>query len=189
MKISRTEKAEQIVSAAISVFLRYEFRRVTMADLAEAADVSRPSLYLEFGSKEEIFVAVVERLSQQALDEIRATIPKLRSVDTKLEAAFEIWLVRPFELVQRSPDAADLFTSVKEFACEAISKTSRDFEELLAEILQPLMEKQKSTKFSADQIARLLRIAAKGSKAEAKSSEELREMIRDLRKLFLSAIR
>ena len=49
------EKDDQIIEAATSVFLRYGFRRTTMGDIAEAAGVSRPALYLRFCNKEHIF--------------------------------------------------------------------------------------------------------------------------------------
>ena len=59
---------EKIIDAATQVFLRYGYRRVTMGDLAQAAHMSRPALYVVFPSKEEIFTAVMARLLTAMLD-------------------------------------------------------------------------------------------------------------------------
>jgi AcrR family transcriptional regulator len=42
------DKRTRILAAARSVFLRYGFKRVNMNDIADAAGVSRPALYLLF---------------------------------------------------------------------------------------------------------------------------------------------
>lgn len=182
------EKTEQVIAAAWKVFIRYGYRRVTMADLAQAAQMSRPALYLVFSSKEQIFIEVVSRLTSSHLEEIREGILRLKTVDEKLEFAFEVWVVRPFELIQSSPDAADLYESVKEFAAEAISRSAADFDALLVEILEPWVRKKKASKLSPQQIARLLRTSAKGFHVAAKDSADLRELIRDLRQIVLSGL-
>ena len=41
-------KKSKILTAARSVFLRYGYRRVNMNDIAEAAGLSRPALYILF---------------------------------------------------------------------------------------------------------------------------------------------
>lgn len=188
MENDRSKKTDQIIEAANKVFMRYGFRRVTMADLAEAAQMSRPALYLEFASKEQIFIAVVDRLSRRNLTEIRERIPKLKTLEEKLELVFEVWFVRPYELIQASPDAADLFDSVKEFASDIICKSAVEFDDLLTEILEPAVKAKKSLKLTARQIARVMRASAKGFKFEAKSAEELRGLIRDMRKVVLACL-
>ena len=49
------------------MFFRYGYARTTMADLASAAGLSRPALYLVFPGKAEVFQAVVEWLSEHLL--------------------------------------------------------------------------------------------------------------------------
>ena len=169
--------------------MRYGFRRVTMADLAEAANMSRPALYLEFPSKEQIFIEVVSQLSSQNLKEIREGIERVKTVDEQLKLAFEIWYVRPFEQMRASPDAADLYVSVKEFAAEALCKTAIDFEKLLEEIIRPLVRKQKKSQtVSTQHLARVMRAAAKGFMGEAKDSADLRQLLGDLRQIVLSSL-
>ncbi len=54
--MSKTEeRVGRIRAAALSVFSKYGYRRSTMADIAAAASMSRPALYLSFCNKQEIF--------------------------------------------------------------------------------------------------------------------------------------
>ena len=63
-------KRDKVLAAARGIFLRYGFKRVTMNDIAEAASISRPALYLVFESKEEIFKSVYEHFVKETLIEI-----------------------------------------------------------------------------------------------------------------------
>jgi len=63
-------KRDKVLTAARDVFIRYGYKRVTMNDIAEAAGISRPALYLVFESKEEIFKSVYEHFVKQTLSEI-----------------------------------------------------------------------------------------------------------------------
>ena len=49
------EKKSRILNAGKGLFLRCDYKRVNMNDIAEAAGISRPALYLVFKNKEEIF--------------------------------------------------------------------------------------------------------------------------------------
>ena len=182
------EKVEQVIAAAFQVFMKYGYRRVTMADLAEAAQMSRPALYLIFPSKEQIFIEVISRALAANLDEIRRGIQPLKTVEEKLALVCELRFVCPFELIRASPDAADIYESMHEFAADLMARAEADFENLLAEILEPLVRKQKALKLSSHQIARILRISAIGFKKAAKDSADLRELMSDMRRIVLSSL-
>jgi len=53
-------KHADILRAALGHFLGHGYHRAAMAEVARDADVSTATLYKHFGSKEELFVAVVE---------------------------------------------------------------------------------------------------------------------------------
>lgn len=182
------EKTEKIIAAARQVFIRYGYRRVTMADLAEAAQMSRPALYLVFPSKEQIFIEVINDLTTTNLQTIRDGLTRLKTLDEKLAFAFEIWHVKPFELIQSSPDASDLYVSIKEVAPDVIMRGSSEFENLLTEILDTSLPKKRSLKMTTQQIARILRTSAKGFTNEAQTANDLRQLITDMRKIVLGSL-
>jgi hypothetical protein len=122
-------------------------------------------------------------------DEIRQGIPRFKTVEEKLAFAFEVWCVRPFELIQASPDAADLLESSYEFAAEVTARAAADFEGLLAEVLEPLLRKQTALKLSPLCVARILRTSAYGFKSAAKNSADLRQLISNMCAILLLSIR
>jgi AcrR family transcriptional regulator len=182
------DKQLRVLTAAKAVFLRYGFRRVTMQDIADEAGISRPALYLVFPNKEEVFKTAVLQMANESLALIRAGLPRLSSVRSRLAHAFEVWTVRPFEIMLKSPDARDLVECGQGFAHEAIVQTSAQFEAILVEILAPLKASAKSIGLSTPQIARLLAASVHGFKEPAASVEELRALIDGLLKLTLSAL-
>ncbi|MEI6487105.1 MAG: helix-turn-helix domain-containing protein [Sphingomonadales bacterium] len=60
------DRRSRVVAAAITAFSRHGYRRCTMADIAAAAGMSRPALYLMFCNKEAVFRAVAEALLADA---------------------------------------------------------------------------------------------------------------------------
>ena len=54
-------KIDKILAAAYGLLHKHGLRKVTMSDIAEAAGISRPTLYAEFANKDAILTAIVER--------------------------------------------------------------------------------------------------------------------------------
>ena len=94
MSEGTSTRRDQVVQAAIGVFLRYGYARTTMADIAQAAGLSRPTLYLEFPDKDAIFHAVVDAMVANKLTEIRQGLPRYRGFKAKLRFACEAWGLR-----------------------------------------------------------------------------------------------
>ena len=181
-------KEQKVIEAAKQVFVRYGFRRTTMADIAEAAHMSRPALYLVFRSKEEILVAVMSEVFAGILEEIRSGLSRFHTTQEKLTFAFDLWTVRGFELVQASPDAKDMLESSYEFATAVTTKAAADFTAILAGVLEPLVQNQKTVKLSGHQIAEILANAMPGFKLAAANTEQLRKFIAGLLMIVLGSL-
>lgn len=160
-----------------------------MADLAEAAGISRPALYLVYASKQEVFRAVLTRELRKRLEEAREAVATKRSPQDKLMAAFEGWSVRNYELTRSSPGAADLFACSLEFATEIANETDATFLTIIADILQPLVGKQARLDTSATALGRMMADSSRGLKASAKTSNELRASLRELVQVVVAALR
>jgi AcrR family transcriptional regulator len=179
---------EKVIQAGRQVFQRYGFKRVTMGDIAEAAGMSRPALYLVFPSKEEILSAVVAEVFAGMLEEIRHGIRRLDTPEEKLTLAFDVWCVRPFEMVQQSPDAKDLYESTLQFATEVTTRAFSEFEALVAQIIHSVTERKVRRGLSAVQIAHILASAMAGFKSVAKNTAQLRELIAGLIAIVLLSL-
>jgi AcrR family transcriptional regulator len=179
-------KRDRVLAAAIGVFLRYGYKRVTMNDIAEAAGISRPALYLVFDSKEEIFIGVYEHWVKGTLIEIESKLDQLNTPEEKLRTAFELWTVRPFERMRASSEAAELFECTFGFAQESLNQGYRSFEKILLPVLKshPKFKSAKS-KVSAEKTAHVLSGAVRGFKIVAKDAAEIRSLIKELLILLL----
>jgi AcrR family transcriptional regulator len=193
-KKMENEKETRVLEATKRVFLRYGYRRVTMQDIADEAGISRPALYLIFPNKEEAFLAAIRDFTAASMKIIHEGVAQQPSVEAKLQFAFEIWTVQPFQLMLDSPDAKDLVECSHGFAKATFDRIYADFEAVVAAILAPIASHSrkssaKGSQLAEAQIARLLVAATHGFKESAKDVAEVRSMISDLITLTLAAMR
>jgi len=174
-------KRSKILTAARSVFLRYGYKRVGMNDIAEGAGISRAALYLTFKSKEEIFVSVFQQWADESLAEIGRGMEALATRHEKIKYAFEIWTVRPFEMMAMSPEAKELVECSFDFAQAALKQGYQQFEATIAPVLAPVSGQGDSLR-----VAHLLASAVRGFKQTATTPDELRSLIDDLLMLSLT---
>lgn len=158
--------------AATALFLRYGFVRTTMGDIAQAAGVSRPALYLVFASKEEAFTAVVRKLNVDKLDAVRERLPTLPALRDKLMHACLTWGAHGAELTAVHPDARDLF----DVARLPVREIYGDFEVLIAELVEPALQGS-TLPLTPAALARGLTYAMRGFKDAATDVEDMRSLI------------
>jgi AcrR family transcriptional regulator len=179
-------KRDKILAAALDVFLRYGYKRVTMNDIAEGAGISRPALYLVFDSKEAIFRSVYGHWVAGTLTEIEGAIGRLKTPGEKLRAAFELWTVLPFERMRTSSEAEELLECTFGFAQEAVNQGYRSFEKMIVPVLKSHARfHSPKPRVSAEKTAQVLSGAVRGFKSVAKDVSEIRSLIRGLLILLL----
>ncbi|MGI8863120.1 MAG: TetR/AcrR family transcriptional regulator [Solirubrobacteraceae bacterium] len=70
----RPEREQLILDVAGQTFARDGYHAASMAAIAELADVSKPMVYAYFGSKEELYVAYINRMGRELLDRLMRAI-------------------------------------------------------------------------------------------------------------------
>ena len=186
--LASAEKRQHILSAALRVFFKYGYKRVSMNEIAEAAGISRPGLYLHFSSKEEVFRAAILQFADGLIEEISNGLHSRKTIEEKLRYAFEVWTVQRFDLTLNSPEAKEISDSSYEFAREALDQSYEKFESVLASILKGHVNCSGNKKaLSAEKRSHILTSAVRGFKLVAKSATELRRLIRDLVVIILAA--
>ncbi len=174
-------KKGKILTAARSVFLRYGYKRVSMSDIAEAAGVSRPALYLLFRNKEELFVGVLMQWTDETVAAVSREMAKVEAPEQKLTRAFELWTVQPFELAMQSPEAKELIDGSFEFAKDALRQGYKMFETVITPAVASLAERRAiKGDVSPEDIAHLLACATRGFKQTAVIATDLRVLIEQL---------
>jgi AcrR family transcriptional regulator len=175
------DKKSRILAAARSVFLTYGFKRVNMNDIAEAAGVSRPALYVLFKNKEEIFIEAYLRWVDETIAQVEAAMARTASAKDKLARAFEIWSVGPFELTMASPAAQELLDSNFAFAQDARKQGDATFEATIAPVVSTLSETLPAgSRLAPGRIAHVLVSAARGFKQTSATPDDMRRLIGEL---------
>jgi TetR/AcrR family transcriptional regulator len=99
---------DALLAAAYQAFARHGFKRTTMGDIAEAAGMSRPALYLRVSNKEEALRLVADALLAQSLGAARAAADGPGDLADRAEAVLLAKLELTLGLAARSEHAAEL---------------------------------------------------------------------------------
>lgn len=168
-------KAEKIQHVAMRLIAQHGFKKVTMSDIAEASDMSRPTLYAAFPSKEAILVAVVEQQIATNRAAVEAKLPRIKSLEARLKLVFEVWIIEPFASVVDLPSGLDLIANATSYAPDACADLYEQFERLLESVLSPAASRKRP--LGARDLAHILMLATKGLKTSSTSLAELQRLI------------
>ena len=93
-RLPRAVREQQMLDAAVQIFSVNGYHETSMDAIAAQAQISKPMLYLYYGSKEELFGACLDRELSRFVDEVRNKIdftqsPKdlLRTSSTKRDSS------------------------------------------------------------------------------------------------------
>ncbi len=176
-------RRQQVIKAAIGVFLRYGYARTTMRDIAQAAGLTRPTLYQSFADKEVLFRAVVEAMAIEMFSTIREGLADRFGLEAKLRFACETWGAGEFELVLANPDAKDMF----DLCFDPVKEIYAEFEEILAGILREPLS-QTDLAIEAEELAHIIVFSIKGFKDTARSGADMRRLIAAQTAIIAAAI-
>jgi AcrR family transcriptional regulator len=90
------------------VFLAYGFSRTTMDDIARAADMSRPALYLLFKNKTDIFRAIAMMILSRSVEAAKVALAGDRAFAERMTQAIDEALISMMRTVIASPHGAEL---------------------------------------------------------------------------------
>ncbi|MFI9049541.1 TetR/AcrR family transcriptional regulator [Streptomyces sp. NPDC053427] len=83
-RVPRAVREQQMLDAAVRTFARRGYRAASMDEIAEAAGVSKPLVYLYLHSKDELFTAVIRRESAALVEAVTAAVEPEASADRQL---------------------------------------------------------------------------------------------------------
>jgi AcrR family transcriptional regulator len=179
---------DNILAAAHKTFLQFGYRLTSMTQIAEEAGIPRQALYLLFPSKQELFNAVVARIHNAELAEIRAALSSATTPAEKLLAALDVWYVRNYTPGRESSGATKLYESSFEFANQAANQSAKEFEALLATVIEPLLQGRTHATFTAHELARLIATASIGFKVTASGTKDLQGSLRAMVSAILGSL-
>lgn len=165
------ERKAAILSAALSVFPRYGFKRATMDDVAREANLSRPVLYLSYQNKAAIFASLATALARRTSEAAEAAWPPGVSFSEGLTAASLAQHGTMWALLKASPHGGDLLEANSSLTSDLGADMDRRFAQLVASRAQGLP--CRSTAGSATRLGRVVAASLHGIKESAQSEKEL----------------
>lgn len=83
-RVPRAVREQQMLDAAVATFARRGYRAASMDEIAEAAGVSKPLVYLYLNSKDELFSACIRREAEALKAAVRASVERGAPADRQL---------------------------------------------------------------------------------------------------------
>ena len=128
------QRREQILDAAIPVFGRFGFKKTSVDDLAEAAGISKQGLYLHFSSKEEVFLAAMQKYLDDGLRLVQEELTRTdASLYQRLLGAMDAWFGR--HLATFTPASFDVIATGNRLSGEQVTAYKSAFQAKLRKAL------------------------------------------------------
>jgi AcrR family transcriptional regulator len=121
----REQRIDAIRRAAIPVFAAQGFRRTSMADLANAAGVSRPALYQYFDNRADLFRAAFDAVLQDTTEAALAALDAEGSVAERLDGFLQRANGDAYEALSATPFGDELMEHSHEFAADIVVAAQR----------------------------------------------------------------
>jgi AcrR family transcriptional regulator len=193
MNPKQEQKRDRILKAALDCFGQYGFKRTSMDDIAQKADISRAALYGLFQNKEDIFRTLSEQLHGMAVARAEAVLKSDAPFSDRLVAAFEAKDLELVELIDSSPHGAELVDVNSAIGAEIRQAAEKRFTQLLIEAICQAERKGEieftRVTFNATQFAEVLIVSTYGLKKSFTSGAEYRQRLEHLISAFNAALK
>ncbi len=191
------QKRLQIMDAAKKLFLECNFEGVSMETIAQAANVSKQTVYSHFGSKEELFTSVIEDecASHQLTDELfDIHLPVAEVLLTLAEHFTDLLLSERAICLHRVCVASAERSSISElFWAAGPEKLQGRFENYLSQLVERDILAIDNLEFASQQFLFMVKGEAQQRQilglAAKHSPEKLQDYLQSCVNLFLSAYR
>ncbi len=91
-RLPRAVREQQMLDAAVEVFSRNGFHDASMDAIAAEAQISKPMLYLYYGSKDELFTACINREGARFVEAFTPAVDPGLSPHEQVRVALEVFL-------------------------------------------------------------------------------------------------
>jgi len=185
-------KPNAIVLAGLQLFTRYGYRKTSIDDIAQAAQVAKRTVYLHFENKAAVFLAILEYLGDQV--RLRCAAAELEGgtpVD-RLTGLLNAYFGMGFDLFSKSEHMPELEETFSKLARTKIGGLNTEYEDRLARFLRSLEKTGEiggpPRGLTVEQIVHILMRAAEGAKHDSRVQGDRKALERRLRELAVLAM-
>jgi AcrR family transcriptional regulator len=187
-----SSKPNAIVLAGLQLFTRYGYRKTSMDDIAQAAQVAKRTVYLHFENKAAVFLAILEYLGDQVRQRCTAAEGASGTAVERLTGLLDAYFGMAFELFSKSEHMPELEETFSKLARARIDDLNTEYEDRLARCLRSLQKTGAiggpPQGLSVEQIVHILMRTAEGAKHDPKVQGDRKALERRLQELAILAI-
>ncbi len=185
---------DAILDAATERFSAYGFRRTSMDDIAVAAGCSRASIYFHFGTKEDVFRALSQRLHDDRLAAMEAAGRGSGDIQSRVLAMLDARFTAFVEITSQSPHGDELLDQSSRIGSEIGGEADRRTIEILAATLRSANRSGEldltAASLSAPAAARVIVDSAQGAKDQPTTgADEYRRRLRAIVRVLIRGLR
>lgn len=133
VRLPRDQRRQQLLAAALEVFVQTGFHTASMDEIAAKAGVTKPVLYQHFGSKRDLYLAVLDAGARDFLETMQIALESTRDNQDRVQATIAVYLDfitredAAYRLVFESdlanaPDVGERVRRVDEISANMISR-------------------------------------------------------------------
>jgi AcrR family transcriptional regulator len=182
-------KPNAIVLAALELFTRYGYRKTSIDDIAEAAQVAKRTVYLHFENKAAVFLAILEYLGDQVRQRCAAAESAGGTPVDRLTGLLDAYFGMAFELFSKSEHMPELEETFSKLARSRIGDLNREYGDRLASFLRSLEKTgdigRPPQGLTVEQIVHILMRTAEGTKHDPGVQADRKALERRLRELAI----
>ena len=90
-RLPAVQRRRQLLDVSLEVFAQRGFHGASMAEVAEAAGVTKPVLYQHFGSKRELYRQLLDDVGQRLLEEVQKATAAAGGPRQQVASGFEAY--------------------------------------------------------------------------------------------------
>jgi TetR/AcrR family transcriptional regulator len=178
------ELSDPLLAAAFDSFARYGYARTTMGDVAGAAGMSRPAVYLRVRNKDELLRTVgAELLSASVARAKAAANDTAADIGARVEGVLLAKLDLVLELAARSEHAVELLAAHARADADGSAAYTATIESLAAKPLRRLVSAKR-----AREIAAMLTRCVMGFEADLDAPDAARARLHLLVELLMAGL-
>lgn len=186
-------KRHRVLDGAMRVFLSYGYQRVTMDDIARAAEMSRPALYLLFKNKADIYRAIGERMFEMSSQAVERVLTGGGTLGEKLIVVVDQIMIEMMCQITDSPHGAELLDLKNSLAADVVegwhARSAAQFTEAIESEAARLDVDLGTRGLSAEGLAELLMDGLEGMKHRVQGAEAQRVAARQLVRVIELALK
>ena len=189
---STSTKPNAIVLGGLKLFTQYGYRKTSIDDIAQAAQVAKRTVYLHFKNKAAVFLAILEYLGDQVRRRCSAAESAGGTAVDRLTALLDAYFGMGFELFSKSEHMPELEETFSKLARSRIGDLNTEYEDRLVRFLRSLQKTGEIAGpphgLTVEQIVRILYRAAEGTKHDANLQGDRKALQQRLREVAILAI-